>query len=148
MIATGLQGQEAYLRSLGATEVIDFKANDVVQAVRRSHAEGIEGLIDLVSRDGPALEANARVLRAGARLASTLSAADAEAFAQKGIQAKNVNAGMMSTSEDLENLAGMVGAGELTVPVAHVFSLEEAPRAIDRLASGDVQGKVVIDCRR
>jgi NADPH:quinone reductase-like Zn-dependent oxidoreductase len=47
---------------------------------------------------------------------------------------------------DLDNLAGMVSAGELTVPVARVFSLEEAPQAIDRLAAGGVQGKVVIDC--
>jgi len=148
VIATGLPGQDAYLRSLGAAEVIDFKSNEVVQTVRQSHPEGIEGLVELVSREGAALEGNALVLRQGGCLASTLSAADPEAFAQKGIQATNVNAGMMRTSEDLDKLAGMVSAGELSVPVAHVFSLEEAPQAIDRLASCEVQGKVVIDCRR
>jgi NADPH:quinone reductase-like Zn-dependent oxidoreductase len=148
VIATGRSGQEDYLHSLGAAEVIDFASNDVVQAVRASHPQGIDGLIDLVSRDAAALAGNAQVLRRGGRLATPMNAADAESFAQQGIQATNIQAGMMSTPQDLEELARMVTDGELKVTIAHVFSLEETPQAFERLQAGRVQGKIVLDCRR
>ena len=53
----------------------------------------------------------------------------------------------MSTPQNLDVLAELVTEGELTVPVAHVFSLEETPKALERLQSGEGQGKVVRDCR-
>lgn len=148
VIATGLPGQEEYLRSLGAAEVIDFTNKDIVETVKTAYPEGIDGMIDLVSRDASALAGNARVLRQGGQIATTLNAADVESFAQQGIQATNINAGMMSTPQDLQTLAELVTARELKVPIAHVFSLEETPQALARLQSGTVQGKVILDCRR
>jgi NADPH:quinone reductase-like Zn-dependent oxidoreductase len=68
-------------------------------------------------------------------------------MAKEMMEMTNVNAGMMSTLQDLEALAEMVTKRELTVPIAHVFSLEETPQALERLQSGQVQGKVVLDCR-
>ncbi len=39
-------------------------------------------------------------------------------------------------------------AGELKVPIAHVFALEDTFAALERLRFGNVQGKIVLDCRR
>ena len=147
VIATGQPGQEDYLRGLGAAEVIDFTSNDIVEAVKASHREGIEGLIDLVNRDQAALERNAQVVRRGGRVATTMGSVNPEALAQHGIQGTNIMAGSTTTPQDLETLAHLVGAGELRVPIAHIFSLEEIPAAFERLQSGTVQGKVVIDCQ-
>jgi len=147
VIATGQPGQEECLRGLGADEVIDFTIDDIVEKVKAAHPEGIDGLIDLVNRDPAALERNAQVVRRGGRVATTMNSVNPEALAQRGIQGSNIMAGSTTTPQDLETLAHLAAAGELKVPIAHVFSLEEIPAAFERLQSGAVQGKVVIDCR-
>jgi len=148
VLATGRPGQEGYLRGLGATEVIDFTSTDVTAAVRTHHPDGIDGLIDLVHRTPAEVTQQAEVVRPGGRVASTIGAADAEALGQRGIAGTNVMAGTTATPQDLEAIADMVARGELRVPIAHVFSLEETPVALDWLQSGPVQGKVVIEPQR
>ena len=146
VIATGRQGREEYLRSLGAGEVVDYTTSDIVETVKSTHPEGIDGLIDVVSRDPALLQRNAQVLRPGGRVASAMGAVNSEALAQQGIEGTNIMAGSATGPHGLEELAAMVTTGELKVPIAHVFSLEETPQALAQLQSG-VQGKLVLDCR-
>ena len=146
VIATGRSGREEYLRSLGAAEVVDYTTSDIVETVKSTHPEGIDGLIDVVSRDPATLQRNAEVLRPGGRVASAMGAVNPEALAQRGIEGTNIMAGSATGPRGLEELAAMVTAGELKVPIAHVFSLEETPQALEQLQSG-VQGKLVLDCR-
>lgn len=75
-----------------------------------------------------------------------MNAVDPEALKQRAIEGTNVMAGSTATPRDLEAIADMVG--ELRVPIAHVFSLEETPMALERLQSGSVQGKIVIELQR
>lgn len=56
-----------------------------------------------------------------------------EALGRQGIQATNVNAGMMSVPQDLDLLAELVSVGDFEVPIAHGFALEEAPEALQWL---------------
>lgn len=44
-----------YVRGLGADEVIDYSKEDVAEAVRRSHADGIAGVVD-TARDAALVE--------------------------------------------------------------------------------------------
>ncbi len=147
VIATGLPGQEAYLRTLGAVEVVDYAARDVVDTVKAAHPAGIDALIDLVSRDAESLGRNATILKRGGRVATTMNTADPEVLEGLGVEGTNVNGAMISTPADLDALAELVTTGQLTVPIAHIFALEEAPQAFERLQSGEVQGKLVLDCR-
>jgi NADPH:quinone reductase-like Zn-dependent oxidoreductase len=75
-----------------------------------------------------------------------MGAVNSEALAQRGIEGTNIMAGSATGPHGLEELAAMVTTGELKVPIAHVFSLEETPQALAQLQSG-VQGKIVLDCR-
>lgn len=148
VIATGQPGQEEYLRGLGAAEVIDFTNQDVTEAVKAQYPEGVLGLIDLVHRTPEELTRQAAVVWQGGRVATTMNAADPEALRQRGIEGANIMAGSTTTPQDLEALADLVARGELKVPIAHVFSLEETLVAFERLQSGTVQGKVVIEPQR
>jgi NADPH:quinone reductase-like Zn-dependent oxidoreductase len=49
VIATARQANEAFVRELGAAEAIDHTREDLVDAVRAAHPDGIEAIIDVVS---------------------------------------------------------------------------------------------------
>jgi NADPH:quinone reductase-like Zn-dependent oxidoreductase len=49
--------------------------------------------------------------------------------------------------EHLEELARMADAGQLRVPIAKAFPLEETAAAQDLVAGGHVRGKVVVTLR-
>jgi hypothetical protein len=51
------------------------------------------------------------------------------------------------TPERLERLADLVADGTLMRPELEAFSLEGAPRALDKVATRQVRGKVVIRVR-
>ena len=48
---------------------------------------------------------------------------------------------------DLEELGRMADAGQLRVPVAKAFPLEQVPGAQELVAGGHVRGKVVVTVR-
>ena len=51
MVATARPGEEeAHVRALGAAETVDW-SKDTAAAVRELHPDGVDGVIDLVSRD-------------------------------------------------------------------------------------------------
>ena len=141
VIATGKAEDQAYLRSLGAAETVDYTQGDVAAAVRAAHPDGIDAVLDLVS-DADALAHIAEVLRPGGRLLSTLVVVDPAAWAERGITA--IYAGRPSGTEWLERLSRMVEAGALKVPVQERLPLEEAARAEELLEHGHVRGKVVL----
>ncbi len=74
VIAPGRADDGEYLRDLGVAEIIDRDA-DLVSAVRASHPEGVDGLIDVVSYDAETFNAHAEALREGGRAASPVRAA-------------------------------------------------------------------------
>jgi NADPH:quinone reductase-like Zn-dependent oxidoreductase len=49
--------------------------------------------------------------------------------------------------EHLEELARMADAGQLRVPIAKAFPLEQAAAAQELVADGHVRGKVVVTVR-
>ena len=44
----------------------------------------------------------------------------------------------------LAELAGLIAAGQLEVPIAAVFPLDEVREAYRRLAQGHIRGKIVL----
>ena len=76
VIATGRSEDEAWVRSLGADEVVDY-TTDVVAQVRSAHPDGIDALIDAVNR-GDAHGTLADLVREGGHVVSTTGAADTD----------------------------------------------------------------------
>jgi NADPH:quinone reductase-like Zn-dependent oxidoreductase len=141
VIATARQANEAFVRELGATETIDHTRENLVEAVRAAHPDGIEAIIDTVS-DPEVLSRMAGLLKKAGRLASSVYAADLEGLAERSIKATNI--GMQPDAQRLEELSWMVDAGEISVRVERTLPLEKAAEALEKSRTGHVRGKIVL----
>ena len=141
VIASAKAGEDdAFVRSLGADETVDYTDPDVDDTIRRLAPNGVDGLIDTVSR-GEAFGPMAALVKDGGRIATTLGAADVAGLAQRGVVATNV-AGT-PTPEKLADLAAQAASGSLQVPIQETFPLADAPAAIAAFAAG-TRGKIVL----
>ena len=140
LIATAKPGDDALMRSLGASETIDYTQSGLGDSVRKLAPGGLAGLIDTVSR-GKAFEALAALLPEGARASTTLGAADVPALAERGIRATNV-AGK-PTPARLAVFSDWATSGRLQIPIQGTFPLADAQSAIDAFNAG-TRGKLVL----
>ena len=140
VIATAEPGDEAFVRELGATHVVDHTAGKVVTEVRSLYPDGITTLIDVASQ-GEALTDIGSVVGSGGRVVSLLGAADVDHFKGGGVKADNVLA--VPTVEKLQLLASMATSGELKVMVQGVYSLDQIEGALEAFRQGK-RGKLVI----
>jgi NADPH2:quinone reductase len=139
VIATGLAQDEAYLGDLGATETVE-RGEGVVAEVRQRHGDGVDALFDLVSREPADFAALAAAVKPAGRAASALGAAGSDL--PGGTTAANV----MNASEParLQQLAGLIDAGTLRVPVQRSYPLAQVGQAFADLQAQHTQGKLAI----
>jgi NADPH:quinone reductase len=136
------RGENAeYARRLGAADVIDYSAEDVVEAVRSRYPDGIDAVADMHG-DGDQVARLAEQLRVRGHVVSAVGAADVEGLGSRGIQATNVMGRV--TTESLEVLAGMLDREEITSPEIHSIPLIETDQAFAQVATGHTRGKVVV----
>ena len=140
VIATAKPDEEDYVRSLGAAEIVD-RTGDVAEAIRAAHRDGITALVDLVSRTPDDFGRMAALVRDGGRAATTLSVADVEGLAVRGVQATNIIG--TATPEKLATLAQLVSDGELRITVQATFPFDEVGAAFAAFQAG-TRGKVVL----
>jgi NADPH2:quinone reductase len=133
VIATALAEDHEYLRGLGAHELVD-RGDDVPAAVRALSAGGVDAIMDAVTQ-----APDASLLADGGRIASPVGAA--------GDEAGRFNVMAKPTTENLEQLAGLLGDGTLTVPIQRSYPLERAGDALASLQAVHTQGKVGITVR-
>jgi NADPH:quinone reductase-like Zn-dependent oxidoreductase len=136
VIATVSPGKLDYVRSIGADELIDYKADDFTAKVRDADI-----VLETVGGDHAAK--SLKSLRDGGILVSLLGVPDA-ATAEAG--KRNIRVERISVRPDrdgLNELAKLADAGKLKVHVAKTFPLEQAGAAHTYLATKPV-GKVVL----
>ncbi len=137
VIATARRGaQEKYMRELGAAEVVDRTSDDVPAAVRQLQPEGVDGVIDLISR-GDAFVAIAEVAHERGIAVSTLSAAPAGSH--EGPRLVNIHS--EGDPALLARVADLVAAGTVRVPIVTTFPLDRIDEAFAALAAGP-NGKI------
>ena len=130
-----------YVRGLGASEAIDYQTQDVFDAVRAAHPDGIAAVFDMVG-DKEVNSHLAELVRPGGHLVSMLGGADADSLAARGITGVNVRT--QATTGRLERLAGFVAAGSLRRPQIQTFPLADAGEALAEIAGRHVRGKLVV----
>lgn len=138
VIATAKPADRDFVRRLGANQVIDYTATDVVDAVQGLYPGGVDVVIDLVNR-GDSVLTTARAARQGGRLVSPLTGPE---DLGRGVQASYIQ----KTAEpgDLDGLAARAASGELTVEVSATHELAEGPEAVAEFATSPRHGKSVI----
>jgi NADPH2:quinone reductase len=140
VVAVTSQGHEDYVRKLGATEVIDRSAGDVLGALNSHYAGGVAAIIDTVS-DAAGLARLSQAVRKGGAVISMRGAASAEELATRGIKA--VNIGTQVNTARLRELAQLRTEGKLQSPQIRTFTLDHAGDAFTAIGQGG-GGKLVV----
>jgi NADPH:quinone reductase-like Zn-dependent oxidoreductase len=128
-------------RAYGAVETIDHTAVPLPDAVRKSHPDGIDVLIDLVS-DAAGFAALAELVRPGGTAVTTQYVADEESLGATGI--KGTNFALPSSSALFERVAQAVAGGRIAAPPITRISLEQAADALSSALARPTSGKTVI----
>lgn len=140
-----VRGDTGEAGRLGAEEVYDTQAGDVIEELRAAHPDGVDAILDLVS--GPdAIRRDAEILRPGGRLVSTTHAADEKWFAARQISAHNLSApaNPMLSAPGLAELARMLADGTITTRISSTVELDDAAVTLGKLRDGKLHGKAVI----
>ncbi|WP_330300245.1 NADP-dependent oxidoreductase [Streptomyces sp. NBC_00503] len=138
VIGTASAAKHAFVRSLGADEVIDYRTTDFAEAV-----SGMDVVVDTIGGTyGPR---SLRTLRPGGivvSLASPGEAALAEEAAALGVRA--VFMAVEADHAGMREIAALAERGELRPHIAQVLPLAEAGRAHELSQSGRTSGKIVL----
>jgi NADPH2:quinone reductase len=132
--ANGGDGREL-LRGLGVDDAIDAHHDDVVAAARRLAPEGVDGLLALTG--GIALERCVAALRDGGRIAypnGVRMPDGVSAIAFDGVP----------NPAAFARLGALIDETPIAVPIAAMYSLDDAAEAHRRLERGHVLGKIVL----
>jgi len=144
VIAT-VRGDVDEARRLGAEEVYDAKAGEVVDTVRASHSDGVDAVLDLVNGQD-AIRRDAEMLKSGGRLVSTLYAANEGWFAARQITAHNIasSTNPLSSPQGLSELARLLADGTITARISATVELAGVGQMLENLRHGGLRGKAVI----
>lgn len=140
VITTASAANHAYVRELGADEVIDYHSMDFREAVKAVHPDGVDAVYDTLG--GEVQVKSADVIKPGGIMVSILAYVDEPAIQAKGIQTRYVF--VSPNSSQLRELATLFDAGKFTTRIAAEFSLAEAAEAHRRIESGHTAGKLVL----
>lgn len=142
VIATALPEDAEYVRGLGAREVIDYRAVDIVAETLRRYPDGVDAVVNL-TLPGAALVKVGDVVRPGGRLLNAaFPAPDPSDFDRTDLTVETVYSN--ARPGDLDQLAAQAAAGVLPPTISRRFTLEEAPQAYTELVDAHVRGKFLV----
>src|SRR5216683_4676711 len=132
-------------RRIGAEEVYNTKAVDVFDALRTSHPDGVEAVLDLVN-GSDVIRRDAEILKPGGGLVSTRYAADEEWFAERQITAFNIATltNPLSSPQGLTKVARMLADGTITARIQSIIPPDHIGEMREKLRNGNLHGKAVI----
>jgi NADPH:quinone reductase-like Zn-dependent oxidoreductase len=130
VIGTASPKNHGFLRDAGAAEVLDYSAGPISEQL----AEPVDAVLDLVG--GDTLTDAPKQVRDPARIASVID--------PRVLDLGGRYVFVRPDSHDLEELGRMADAGQLRVPIAKAFPLEQIADAHRLVAGGHVRGKVVV----
>lgn len=137
VIATAGPGNQGFLAQLGADEALDYHDDAVVDEIRRRHPDGVDLLLDNVSRDN--FTRHAPLVRRGGVAIGTH---EPQPEAPDGVEGQLVASWERPAS--FAEVVKLVDEGVLHVRVGRRFALEEAERAHDHLRSRRGRGTVLL----
>jgi len=140
VIGTASMAKHAFLRELGADQLVDYRTQDYTDVLRNAPVDVV-----LETLGSGNAERSFGVLRQGGVLVTAverLSTTLPELAEQSGVRFAAV--GVEPDPGGLEALTQLVEAGRLRVHLQQVFPLERLPKAHEVLAAGGVQGKLAI----
>ncbi|MEU9832413.1 NADP-dependent oxidoreductase [Streptosporangium sp. NPDC048047] len=140
VIGTARAAKHAFLRDLGADELVDYTRTDFAEAVR-----DVDVVFDPIAGDyGPR---SLDTLTPGGTLVDVRGSGPDRTAVRELARARGlrfVEFGFTPSGTDLADLAALVTGGALRVAVEEVLPLEQAARAHELSESGRATGKIVL----
>jgi NADPH:quinone reductase-like Zn-dependent oxidoreductase len=133
VVGTASPRNHGFLRDAGVAEVLDYSAGPISAQL----SEPVDAVLDLVG--GDTLADAPKQVRDRARVASVVDPVVNEMGGRYVF--------VRPEHEHLEELGRMADAGQLRVPIARAFPLEQTAEAQELVAGGHVRGKVVVTLR-
>ncbi len=133
VIGTASPRNHGFLKDAGAVEVLDYSAGPISGQL----SEPVDAVLDLVG--GDTLADAPKQVRDRARIVSVVDPVVNEMGGRYVF--------VRPEHEHLEELGRMADAGQLRIPIARAFPLEQTAQAQDLVAGGHVRGKVVVTLR-
>lgn len=135
VIGTASSANSAYLRSLGAQEIIDYQTTKFEDVVR-----DVDVVFDLVG--GEVQRRSFSVLKPGGILVSSVPIVDPARAAAANVRAVNIR--VRPDGNKLAQIGALAEAGHLRPEIAAIFPLSEAAKALEQSKSGHTRGKIVL----
>ena len=157
VIATARPENEEAARALGALHVVDYRAPDFVEQVRAIAPGGVDAVIDTVS--ARSATESLSLLRHAGHLVAVAGRPDLRAIPEFGLAptvsevalgaayTHGGHAGRQWLRWGLERLMLLIEEGHLHPPDIEVIGFDDIPKALDRLARREVDGKLVANLR-
>ena len=138
VITTASAKNAAYLRGLGADEVIDYNATDFTKAVKN-----VDAVFDTVG--GDVATRSFAVLKPGGRAAFIASGAQAPKPERSDVTA--IRPAVPRTRKHMERVAELHKSGAVRVPDVTLFPLAEAAKALGVSEGRHFKGKLILKMR-
>jgi NADPH2:quinone reductase len=132
---------EERMRSYGVSETLVRSNVSVIDAVRTSHPDGVDVLVDLVS-DATAFTSLSALVRPGGVAITTQYVADVEALQSSGI--RGINFAFRPTSELMDRVGQALANHSVQPPPISRVSLEDVPAMFGPHGRPMPGGKTVI----
>jgi NADPH:quinone reductase len=144
VLATARADAAEQLRSLGASEAVDYGRASVAEQVAEIEPGGVDVLLDLISDPEP-FAANLELVRDGGRAMSLRYAAQADALGSERIDVLNFNLREHARApEFLRALTKAIEEEGLRVVVGKELALEDAPAILASQELRGARGKTVV----
>ena len=139
-VATTVSSKDvAFVKFLGAGEVIDYQTKDFEEALK-----DFDAVFDTVG--GETLDRSFKVLKKGGVIVSMLGQPNPELAEKFGVSVIGQNTA--TNTQHLNRLTELVDSGKVKVHIDKTFPLEKTKEACRYLEEGHPQGKVVLQIIR
>ena len=139
VITTVSGADRAFVKELGADEVIDYRAQAFEKEVKE-----VDFILDTIGGDN--FVRSLDVLKPEGMI--VLLPSNKKEEADKAVREKQVknyrHILMHSSGKDMRAIAGMLREGSMKANVDKVYSFEQIPQAQEQLENGKVRGKIVV----
>ncbi|HEY8750247.1 MAG TPA: NADP-dependent oxidoreductase [Tepidisphaeraceae bacterium] len=136
VLATASAANADFVRSLGANQVIDYKATRF-----ETVAKDIDLVLDLMG--GDTQTRSFTILKSGGRLIATTQPPSKEEATRRGVTAEMME--MKASTAGLTQIANLLDSGAIKTIVGKSFPLANVAEAWTLSLSGHAQGKIVLE---
>lgn len=140
VITTASDAKTAYVKQLGAHEIIDYKKINFVDQIKKSHPQGIDVVFDTMG--GNTYQDSFKVLKPGGRIVSLLEQPNEDLA--KTFKVKADYLFVHPDGQQLREMVKLFDSGKASPPITREIPLEQVNEALKEIKSGHTLGKIVL----